>query len=59
MRYYRSGHVHFYMALFLCIGFMVGALLGANIAEWLSNAVLKKAFGVFLIVVAASMIFEK
>lgn len=59
LKYYHSGHVHLYIAAFLCIGFVVGAFLGATAAESLSNVVLKRAFGVFLAVVAANMIFSK
>ena len=59
MRYYHSGHVHFYVAAFICAGFIVGGLLGANIAEALPELILKKAFGVFLIIVALYMFFSK
>jgi uncharacterized membrane protein YfcA len=59
MKYYQSGHVHLYVAAFLCAGFVIGALLGANIAHSFSSALLRKAFGIFLMMVAASMIIKK
>ena len=59
LKYYNSGHVHFYIAAFICLGFLIGGLFGANIAEWLPNLVLRKAFGVFLMIVAAYTIFSK
>lgn len=59
MRYYQSGHVQFYAAAFIVAGFFVGGLLGANMAEWLSNIALRRAFGVFLMVVATYTIFAK
>jgi len=59
MKYYHSGHVHFYIAAFICVGFLIGGLFGATIAEWLPNIVLRKAFGVFLMVVAVYTIFAK
>lgn len=59
MRYWQAGHIHIYIALFVCIGFVIGGLLGANIAVSLSNVILKKAFGVFLIIVALYTIFTK
>ena len=59
MKYYHSGHVHFYIAAFICVGFLIGGLLGANMAEGISNLVLRKAFGVFLMIVAAYTIFAK
>jgi uncharacterized membrane protein YfcA len=59
MKYYYNGHVHLYITAFIAIGFIIGVLLGANVAESLSSAVLKKGFGVFLMVVAVYMIFQK
>ncbi len=59
IRYYQSGHVHFYIAAFICIGFLLGGLLGANIAIGIPNLLLRKAFGVFLMVVALYTIFSK
>ena len=59
IRYYQSGYVHFYIALFICIGFLIGGLLGANMAEAVSNLVLRKAFGIFLMIVAFYTIFAK
>ena len=59
MRYYKSGHVHIFIALLICLGFVVGSLFGANVAESLSNIALKRAFGIFLLVMSIYMIFSK
>jgi len=59
MRYYHSGHVRFYVAAFICAGFLIGGLLGANMAEALPNLALRKAFGLFLMIVALYTIFTK
>ena len=59
MKYYHSGHVHFYIAAFICVGFLIGGLLGANMAEALPNLVLRRAFGVFLMITALYTIFTK
>ena len=59
MKYYKCGHVHFYIAAFICLGFLIGGLVGANLAESLPNLVLKKAFGAFLMIVALYTIFSK
>jgi len=56
MRYYYSGNVNLKFALFVCLGFFVGALIGAHFAQPLSDALLKRAFGVFLMIVALRMI---
>ena len=59
IKYYYSGHVRFDIAAFICIGFLIGGLFGANIAVGMSNFILKKAFGLFLMAVALYTIFAK
>ena len=59
IRYYYSGHVRFDIAAFICIGFLIGGLLGANVAVGVSNVILRKAFGIFLMIVAVYTIFAK
>lgn len=59
MRYYQNGHVHFYIAAFICLGFLIGGLLGANMAVAIPNLILRKAFGVFLFFVSLYTIFAK
>ena len=59
IRYYHSGYVRFDIAAFICIGFLIGGLLGANVAVGMPNLILKKAFGVFLMIVAAYTIVAK
>lgn len=52
MRYYYGGHVRLYIAVFICLGFLIGGLLGANMAEAIPDHLLKKGFGIFLMAVA-------
>ncbi len=59
LRYYYSGNVKLGMAGFICIGFFVGGLIGAHFAQNISEPVLKKMFGVFLLIVAVNMIVAK
>jgi uncharacterized protein len=59
MRYYYSGNVKLGMAGFICLGFFVGGLIGANFVQGLSDPTLKRIFGVFLLFVAVNMIFSK
>jgi hypothetical protein len=59
IKYYQAGHVHFYIAAFICIGFLIGGLLGANMAVGVPNLLLRKAFGVFLLIVSIYTIFSK
>ena len=57
--YYQQGFVDLKIAGFVCVGFIVGGLIGAKIATGLSNEVLRRIFGVILALVAFNMIFGK
>ncbi len=57
--YYRQGYVNLTIALFVCMGFFVGGLLGARIATGLSNEILRKVFGVALLLIGLHMVFTK
>ena len=58
-RYYVAGNVNVQMALFIAMGFIVGGLLGAHFVQGVSDANLKRAFGIFLIVIGIKMAFLK
>ena len=57
--YYKHGYVNLTIAGFVCIGFFVGGLLGAKIAVGLSNVILRRIFGIALLLVSLYMIFER
>jgi uncharacterized membrane protein YfcA len=57
--YYRQGYVDLRIASFICLGFLLGGLLGARVATALSNAVLEKVFGVAMLFIALKMILAK
>lgn len=57
--YYRQGYVNLTIAIFVCMGFFVGGLLGAKVATGLSSEILRKVFGVVLLLIALHMIFTK
>lgn len=59
MRYYKSGHLHIIVALLICLGFVLGSFFGANVAESLSHIALRRAFGIFLLLMSLYMIFGK
>ncbi len=59
MRYYYSGNVKLGMVGFICVGFLVGGLIGAQIIQNVPDALLKKLFGVFLLAVSLKMILGK
>jgi hypothetical protein len=57
--YYKRGYVDLRIAAFICLGFVLGGLIGARIATGIPDAVLKKIFGVALLLIGAKMIFWK
>ena len=59
LRYYYSGNVKLGMAGFICLGFFLGGLIGANIIHNVSDPALKKLFGFYLLLISINMIFTK
>lgn len=59
MRYYYAGNVKVQMAVFIAIGFVVGALLGAHMVQGIPSLQLKRIFGIFLILIGIKMAFLK
>jgi uncharacterized membrane protein YfcA len=57
--YYKAGFVDLKIAAFLCLGFFIGGLLGAQFAVDIPGHILKKLFGIFLLIVSLRMIFFK
>ncbi len=57
--YYKAGHVNFKFALILAVFFIVGSYFGSKLALNIPQNVLKKIFGVLLLLVAAKMLLSK
>ncbi len=57
--YYKQGYVDLKMAAFVCIGFFVGGLFGAELASSIPEQILKKVFGAVLLAASLKMIFGK
>jgi len=57
--YYKAGAVDFKVAAILCISFIAGSFFGSKIAISLSPDQIKKAFGVFIILLGIKMVFWK
>ena len=59
LTYYKHGYVDIQIAAFICMGFFVGGLLGANIASVLPDVTLKRIFGFIMLIVSVKMILGK
>ncbi|MBB4637144.1 sulfite exporter TauE/SafE family protein [Longimicrobium terrae] len=53
--YYKNGHVNASASLMIAFGLLIGAYFGAHWAQTLSPVQLKRAFAVFLVLVAVRM----
>jgi len=57
--YYKAGQVNIKFALILAAFFLVGSYFGSKLALNIPQAMLKKIFGVLLLLVAAKMLLSK
>lgn len=57
--YHKEGFVNWKVALILALTFFIGAYFGSIISVNIPAKVLKKAFGILLLIVAVKMIFSK
>ena len=56
LRYWQNGNVKLPVAAWACLGFFFGALLGAELAQRVQEPVLKRVFGIFLLIISIKMI---
>ena len=57
--YYKAGQVNIKFAIILAVCFLVGSYFGSKLALNLPQPLLKKIFGVLLLLVAAKMLLSK
>jgi uncharacterized protein len=57
--YWKEGHVNWKIALILSLTFVIGAYFGSQFSVNISDKMLRKVFGVLLMVMAIKMIFSK
>jgi hypothetical protein len=57
--YYKAGQVNIKFALILAATFIIGSYFGSKLALNIPQPVLKKVFGILLLLVAAKMLFTK
>jgi len=56
LQYYKRGEVNVPYAAIIAIGLFFGAFLGAKLAGTMGDLALRRAFGVFLLLVAARLL---
>lgn len=59
LQYSKNGHVDWKMALVISAAFIIGGLFGSKIAVVIDEKMLKKIFGVLMLVISIKMIFGK
>ncbi|MDV7188198.1 sulfite exporter TauE/SafE family protein [Lutibacter sp. TH_r2] len=57
--YHQSGEINWKMALIVSLLFFIGGFIGSKIALQIDQRMLKKVFGVFMLLVAIKLIFGK
>lgn len=57
INYYKAGYVDMKIAGVLIVSFMIGSYLGSKVALGLPDALLKKVFGAFLLLVSLKYLF--
>lgn len=57
MQYYKQGYIDLKVVLIISLGFVIGNLFGSKIALSLPQEAVKKAFALFMIIVAVKMLF--
>ena len=55
LKYYYSGNVRLDIAVFIALGFIAGGVVGAYIVNWVPDTILKKIFGLILLLVGVKM----
>jgi uncharacterized protein len=58
LEYYRRGEVNIPYAAIIAIGLFLGAFVGAKLAGAMGDLALRRAFGVFLLLVSARLLFS-
>jgi uncharacterized membrane protein YfcA len=59
INYYKGGYVNFKFAVILIAAFLLGSYLGSYLAVRIPDDILRKIFGVFMLLVSIKMIAGK
>jgi uncharacterized membrane protein YfcA len=56
LEYYKRGQVNIPYAAVVACGLLIGAYFGARLAGTMSDAMLRKAFGIFLLLISVKLL---
>jgi hypothetical protein len=56
LEYYKRGQVNIPYAAVVAVGLLIGAYFGARLAGTMSDVMLRKAFGVFLLLISVKLL---
>lgn len=59
INYSKNGYVNYKYAVILIVAFVLGSYLGSEISIHLPDKMLRKVFGVFVLLVSLKLIFSK
>jgi len=59
LEYYKRGQVNIPYAAVVAVGLLIGAYFGARYAGSISDAMLRKAFGVFLLLISVKLLASR
>ncbi|HAM99422.1 MAG TPA: permease [Marinilabiliales bacterium] len=57
--YYKEGYINLKFALIMAAAFMVGSFFSSKLAVSIPASTIRKAFSIFLVIVAIKMFFSK
>jgi uncharacterized membrane protein YfcA len=57
--FYKQGYIDIKVALVLAITFMIGGYFGSKFSIMMPEKIMRKSFGIFMLLVALKMIFSK
>jgi uncharacterized protein len=57
--YFKAGYVNFKFVFIIIIAFVLGSYIGSYISVHLDAKILRRIFGIFLLLVSLKMIFNK
>lgn len=59
LQYYKKGNVNLYAGIIICIAMLISAKFGGQLANMLPIGIMKKAFGIFVILVGIKTFLGK